>query len=120
MNIQKYSLLVFSTLITLILGTFSYGDEATKSSATAKDDVQTKIQMHEHMADMHTKAAECLKSGKAEKDCHQEMMSMCKDMKGDCPMMADMEKMHKHMHGKMKKEDAPSVEDHSAHHPEGQ
>src|SRR4051812_435693 len=35
------------------------------------------IKMHEHMADMHKKAAECLKGGKTEKECHEAMMTEC-------------------------------------------
>lgn len=63
------------------------------------------IEMHEHVSEMHKNAANCLKSGKTEAQCHKAMMSECKDhskkMTGEmnCPMMGQMEKMdgmHEH------------------------
>ncbi len=69
-------------------------------------DMQSKIEMHEHMSKMHKDAADCLKSGKSEKECKTAMMSDCKEhmksMPGDmsCSMM---EKMHSKMGGNMKK-----------------
>ena len=57
--------------------------------------------MHEHMSEMHKNAADCLKAGKSESQCHEAMMSECKDqskhMKGEmnCPMMEKMGKMVK-------------------------
>lgn len=92
-------------------------DMGTKASKT--EDPQAKIQMHEHMAEMHKKAADCLRSGKTEKDCHEAMMAECKDMKGekDCPMMGDMEMMHKNMHAKIKKGNMSSGSSDAEHHP---
>ncbi len=109
-------------VLSLLLVTgFSVLLKADDSAMSGKmNDPKAKIQMHEHMAEMHTKAAACLKSGKTEAECHEAMMTECKAMKGDmdCPMMGDMAKMHKHMHGKMKKDSADTVpaDDHSAHH----
>jgi hypothetical protein len=43
------------------------------------------------MAEMHTKAAECLKSEKPFEQCREEMMNNCPMAKdGQCPMMGRM------------------------------
>lgn len=49
------------------------------------------------MADMHSKMAECLRSEKSMKDCHEEMKANCPMMKDGkaCPMGMDH---HGHMH----------------------
>lgn len=45
-------------------------------------------QKHERMAEMHRKAAECLKSSKAVKECHDAMMKDAPEggFHGDCAM----------------------------------
>jgi hypothetical protein len=113
------SLLLPPITLFFILGLcpFALGADTNLSA-----DTQAKIQMHEHMSDMHQKAALCLKSGKTEKECHESMMAECqqhdKMMKGQmgCSMMGDMGKVHQPMHGKMKMDDKSESEDHSAHH----
>lgn len=71
------------------------------ASLTFADDQQNKIQMHEHMAGLHTKAADCLRAGKKEKECHEAMTKECKDMKPEmnhemnCDMMGDSKKSQK-------------------------
>ncbi len=108
-------------LAILLVGVFSPLSQAeemtTKESKV--EDPQDKIQMHEHMAEMYKKAADCLRSGKTEVVCHDAMMTECKDMKGkmDCPMMSDMKTMHKNMHAKMKKGKMSSDKMDAEHHP---
>ncbi len=90
-------------VIAFASGTFAEDASTIKS----KDQAASKIEMHEHMADMHKKAADCLKSGKPETECQKAMMAECKDyaknMKGsmNCPMMGNMMKMHHGMNGDM-------------------
>jgi hypothetical protein len=87
-----------------------------KEADSKMNDPQAKMQMHEHMADMHKKAADCLRSGKAESECHDAMMTECKSMGDmDCPMMGDMKMMHKNMYGKMKHQKG-SLDQHNQHH----
>lgn len=100
--------LILALLFTLGFGLSSMAVE--KTPAAKETDIQAKIQMHEHMAELNKNAAECLKAGKSEKECHDAMMMECKEhckkMTGDaeCPMMKNMEAMGKHWHGgKMKK-----------------
>lgn len=109
----------FATVLFMGLGLSAHAADNTPMDSKMNSPAagsQEKIQMHEHMADMHKKAAECLKSGKTEKDCRDSMMTECKEMKRDmdCPMMTDMDKMHKNMHAKMKNN--KSTEDYSDHH----
>jgi hypothetical protein len=99
----------FLTVLIFVVG-FGFGAHAAdvKSADTKMNDPQAKVQMHEHMAEMHKKAADCLRSGKAEKECHEAMMTECKSMgEMDCPMMGQMNMMHKKMHGKMNHENMP-------------
>ena len=66
--------------------------------AAAKDDAgsaskQQMIEKHEKMARMHSKMADCLKSGKDAKECHEGMHKECPMGKGEacgegCPMCA--------------------------------
>ena len=89
----------------LIFPTLSLAQD-TKSSAPLSPSASM-AQMHEHMSEMHKNAASCLKSGKSENQCHEAMMSECKEqsknMKGEmnCPMMDKMGKSGKmgHMQG---------------------
>ena len=105
-------------LAILLVGVFSPLSQAeemtTKESKV--EDPQDKIQMHEHMAEMYKKAADCLRSGKTEVVCHDAMMTECKDMKGkmDCPMMAK-DKMAPAEKGQPGPSDG---DDHSSHHPQ--
>lgn len=61
---------------------------------------QQKAEMHEKMGEAHKKAAACLKSGKAEKDCHEELRKSMKEfmpegmMEKGHHMMCD--EMHEH------------------------
>jgi hypothetical protein len=67
---------------------------------------ESKIEMHQKMSELHSKAVECLKSGKSEEDCHKQMMADCPMAKsGNCPFMAH------HKHGKNKKADGHSCGD---------
>lgn len=78
----------------------------------ADGDRQSKIKMHEQMAETHRKAADCLKANKPMEECKSEMMKNCPMMKAGkkCPMKdmmgeADMsghEGMGEMDHSKMK------------------
>jgi hypothetical protein len=90
-------------LLSAIVSAFLLSTVSVYAEETlAQKDMHSKIEMHEHMSIMHKNAADCLKSGKTEKQCQTAMMAECKEsMKGDmdCKMM---EKMHKKMNSKMK------------------
>lgn len=64
---------------------------ADQKAAQPAPDRQRMIERHEKMADLHKKAAECLKSGKDVKECHDAMLKEC-PMKGtgSCPLMGEM------------------------------
>jgi hypothetical protein len=55
-------------------------------------DRDSKIKMHEQMAEMHQKAAACMKSGKTDEECQTDMKKQCSAMmkSGDCNMMDHM------------------------------
>jgi hypothetical protein len=111
LNVVRGILSVLAVVCFFGFGMKSFAEDTAKT----KDQVQSKIEMHEKMAEMHKKAAVCLKAGKPEMECHKDMKEMMVQHKGemkdmDCPMMGDMAKMHKHMHGKEKSEE------HSEHH----
>lgn len=71
-------------------------DQASKETA----DRATMTQKHERMAEMHRRAAECLKSAKSVEDCHDALMKEmpakpgeCLFMGKDCPMCGQGMKM---------------------------
>lgn len=63
----------------LALGSISF---ATAQSATSKKPdpkaVQADIAAHRALAQVHENAAKCLESGKAEKECHDQVAKECK------------------------------------------
>jgi hypothetical protein len=87
-------------------------DAPTKEPA--KSDVQSKIEMHEKMAQVHKQAADCLRSGKPEKDCNAQAMKDCPMAhSGDCPFMGKMKGGHakehmQHMKGMMENDPVKS------------
>lgn len=62
---------------------------------------EQRIEMLEKGAKAHQEAADCLKAGKPEQECHEIMKKACPhhDKKGHCHMM-DEESGMKHEHGK--------------------
>ena len=90
-------------LATLVLAAFvsmPLGAIAADEAKPAKPDMKTMISHHEKAAEMHKKAAECLKEGKAPKECHEKMMKDCPCKEGDCPcgmMIGHGHGMHKGM-----------------------
>jgi hypothetical protein len=59
----------------------------------------------QEMATAHEKMASCLRSERAIKDCHKEMMAACKDSMGNnsCPMMG---KGKKHDRGQIQSDES--------------
>ena len=90
------------------------------ASLSFADDQQGKIQMHEHMASLHTKAADCLRAGKKEKECHEAMMKECKEMKTEmkCEMLGDSKKSQKpeKLNVQSKNPNKPDLDDESDLH----
>lgn len=76
-------------------GLFAAGSPDKKMPELSKEERQSRAEMHEKMA-------ECLRSDKPMKECHDQMMKDCPMAKeGHCPMMEGMHhKMRGHMHGK--------------------
>lgn len=82
-----------NTRMTKIFALFAFAIAFASSGAIAGETpapaganaghAQDKAMMHEKMADLHKKQAECLKSGKPEKDCQAEMKAEMKKMHGD-------------------------------------
>lgn len=92
--------------LVLTFGFSALADHHEKGKAPT---VQEEIEHHQHVADLHSKAAECLKGGKTQQECHDAMMAQCKEhCKDHCKGMAHMDGCpmeHKHggKSGKMKK-----------------
>lgn len=52
--------------------------QAAKDADRKADKMKEEIAQHRAMAAAHDKAAKCLESGKAEKDCHEQLAKDCK------------------------------------------
>lgn len=77
---MKLKTTLFTAFLVLSVGSLSAADK--KMMEPSKED-------RAKMAEMHMKMAECLKTDKPMKECHEEMMKACKDSmdKSGCPMM---------------------------------
>lgn len=80
----KIIVLASFTAVAAVLGAGA-ADEAAKPAM----DRAKMIERHEQMADMHKKAAECLKGSKSVKECHEAMMKDGPGKPGDCAMMGE-------------------------------
>ena len=104
---RKLGLISLTAL--LWAGTSVAADQPTKSSTAAKTERIQELSKdtRQKMADMHQRAADCLKSDKSFAECQKEMMANCPMMKnGHCPMMEHGRGMHRGMmRGHAKNED---------------
>ena len=111
---KQLLLITFLALGLFSGGAFAHYDDGAEGKVMDKKEA---IEMHEFMSDVHKKAAECVRSGKSENECHEAMMAACKEhckgMKGDhCPMMDhDGMKMQKHRHDKNEAAKAPDTKE---------
>ncbi len=63
-------------------------ESANQAKPKASPDRKQLIEMHQKMAELHRKAADCLKAGKDIQACQDEMAKECPMAKsGDCPFM---------------------------------
>lgn len=93
---------------------------ARSAESKTEPQAQEMTQKHRKMAELHTKAAGCIASGRPMKECHAEVMKDCPMMEsGMCPFMEGkgmkkgnkkgMRGMHEGAHGGMKEEgEAPA------------
>lgn len=72
-------LIGFAGALTLLLA--ASADAAEKSEQKASDsDRQGHIEKHKKMAEAHRRAAECLESGKSEKECNAQLKTDCRGL----------------------------------------
>ncbi|WP_293780963.1 hypothetical protein [uncultured Oxalicibacterium sp.] len=67
------------TCLTVSLTAFAVPSHAKDDAATSQHRKET-IAQHQAIAEAHTAAAECLRSGKDEKTCHEELAAACKGL----------------------------------------
>ena len=71
-------------ILAVILATALVGIVGTAVAAEKKKDdpahIRKDVADHRAMADAHLNAAKCLESGKAEKECHEELAKDCKGL----------------------------------------
>lgn len=73
----------------LVLTSTSFAKEKAKSAVMTKDE-------RNQMAEMHSKMADCLKSDKEMSECHNEMMTSCKEMGHNCEMQMQRHSKKRH------------------------
>ena len=70
-------------IVTIILAALLAVSAPARAGEKKKEDpahVKEDIANHRAMADAHLNAAKCLESGKAEKDCHEQLAKDCKGL----------------------------------------
>ncbi len=84
---MRLNTLVLSLFVALgLAATARAADDAVAGKAA---DRQKMVGMHEKMSELHKQAAECLKSGKPVKECHDALIAQSPMGKGGCPMMGE-------------------------------
>lgn len=108
---MRSSVFVLAAVLTLsfnFASNIAYGAEKPKGNAKQASPVVT-VEQRASMANVHEKMATCLRSEKAMSECQGEMMKSCGETMGkNCPMMGQMDQMHRmmgkgSMHGKSMK-----------------
>ena len=66
-------------LLLALLASLAFSAHAQDDTASAQHRQQT-IAQHQAIAEAHTAAAQCLRSGKDEKTCHAELAATCKGL----------------------------------------
>lgn len=94
----------FIIAILLSWTTASFAEDKSdedKKVAPVREQKQSHMQMHEHMAMAHQEAAACLKAGKPEEECRMAFHEKCKE--SGRPEMCGPRKMHDKKGKKSKK-----------------
>lgn len=94
--------LILAFFLTTLMSSFSYADDATKSSGKWEQKEMTTMskEQREQMAKVHEQMAVCLRSTKSLKECREEMRKTCMNTMGEqgCPMMSGRHWMMRNMH----------------------
>lgn len=66
-------------LLSISFSASGFAVEPTSSTTTLPppSPLEAKIKMHERLADLHQRAADCLKSGRTAEECRKQMMMEC-------------------------------------------